>query len=90
MLIQCVVEREGNEHLTRLENRRYQFKRNDNGNMVCEVSNKEHIKWMLSSSSYREYLPPEEKKGNEPEMPPEETEVPKGETEAKKAKKRVR
>jgi len=27
--------------------------------MVCDVHNQEHIRWMLRSSSYREYAPPE-------------------------------
>jgi len=59
MLIQLLIEREGCTHITRLENIRYKFQRNEQGDMVCEVTNREHIRWMLMSSSYQEYVPPE-------------------------------
>ncbi len=58
MLIQCLIEREGDTHTTRLENTRYRFRRNDHGDMVCDVHNQEHINWMLKSASYQEYVPP--------------------------------
>jgi len=57
MLIQCLIEREGDTHTVRLEGRRYKFERNEHGAMVCDVHNQEHIRWMLMSSSYREYKP---------------------------------
>ncbi len=57
MLIQCLIEREGDTHITRLENVRYKFQRNEQGDMVCDVHNKEHINWMLKSASYQEYVP---------------------------------
>jgi hypothetical protein len=60
MIIECVVPREGNEHLVKIENYRHKFKRNEHGAMVCLIHNEEHLKWMLSSSSYREYVPPKE------------------------------
>jgi len=59
MLIQCLIEREGDTHTVRLEGRRYKFERNEHRAMVCEVNNKEHIRWMLMSASYREYPPDE-------------------------------
>jgi len=59
MLIQLLIEREGDTHIARLENVRYKFKRNEHGDMVCDVNNKEHILWMLMSASYREYAPRE-------------------------------
>jgi len=57
MLIQCLIEREGDTHVIRLENIRHEFTRNERGDVVCEVHNQEHIRWMLKSSSYREYAP---------------------------------
>lgn len=57
MLIQCLIEREGDTHIVRLENVRYKFQRNERGDLVCDVHNQEHIRWMLMSSSYREYAP---------------------------------
>jgi len=59
MLIQCLIEREGDTQITKLEGRHYKFARNEQGAMVCDVHNQEHIRWMLRSSSYREYAPPE-------------------------------
>jgi hypothetical protein len=59
MLIQCLVNREGDSQIVKLEGRRYKFARNEQGDMVCEVHNQEHIRWMLKSASYQEYLPPQ-------------------------------
>jgi len=55
MLIQLLIEREGDTHITKLENIRYTFKRNEQRDMVCEIANKEHLVWMLGTTSYRQY-----------------------------------
>jgi len=66
MLIQCLIEREGDTHIVRLENIRYKFQRNERGDMVFEVTNKEHLVWMLGSTSYRKYQPADV--GESPEL----------------------
>ena len=58
MLIQLLVEREGDEHVLRVEGVRHTFRRNGYGHLVTEVTNPEHIKWMMRSTSYQVYSPP--------------------------------
>jgi len=67
MLMELLVQREGDTHVARLENIRYRFTRNEQGVMVCEVNNGEHVRWMLKSSSYRAYVPGEVKTEQAPE-----------------------
>ena len=58
MQIRCLVEREGNRHVLRVEGIPYTFERNERGHLVTEVTNYEHIKWMMRSSSYAAYREP--------------------------------
>lgn len=58
MKIRCLVEREGNRHVLRVEGIPYTFERNEHGHLIAEVHNAEHIKWMMRSTSYQTYSPP--------------------------------
>ena len=58
MKIRCLVEREGNRHVLRVEGIPYTFERNEHGHLIAEVHNAEHIRWMMRSTSYQAYSPP--------------------------------
>ena len=58
MKIRCLVEREGNRHVLRVEGIPYTFERNEHGHLIAEVNNEEHIRWMMRSTSYQAYSPP--------------------------------
>ena len=58
MQIRCLVEREGNRHVLRVEGIPYTFERNEHGHLITDVTNGEHIHWMMRSTSYQAYAPP--------------------------------
>lgn len=60
MLIQLLVEREGDEHVLKVEGVRHTFRRNGHGHLVAEVTNPEYIRWMIQrgGSSYCVYQEP--------------------------------
>jgi len=86
MLIQCLIEREGDTQITKLEGRHYKFARNEQGAMVCDVHNQEHIRWMLMSSSYREYKP---EIGESPELKTSLADLAANKTESPKSKRKA-
>jgi len=86
MLIQCLIEREGDTHIVRLEKIRYKFQRNECGDMVCEVTNKEHLVWMLGATSYRQY---QSATGQSPELKASLAELAADKKEPGKAKRKA-
>ncbi len=61
MQVQLLVERDQNECIVRLAGRAYQFKRNEHGHLVSQITDEEHIKWAADpthNTSFKLYSEP--------------------------------
>ncbi|MFZ4436808.1 MAG: hypothetical protein ACOYOS_00110 [Syntrophales bacterium] len=62
MQVQLLVERDQNECIVKLAGRSYRFKRNENGHLVSDITDLDHIKWVsdpMHNTSFRLYSVPE-------------------------------
>lgn len=56
MLIECLIEREGYTDVT-LQRSKYEFKRNEHGDQVCDVLSASHSEYLLKLPDFRIYAP---------------------------------
>ena len=64
MQVQLLVERDQNECIVNLAGTAYKFKRNDQGHLVSDITDHEHIKRILDPShntAFKEYIVPKKK-----------------------------
>ena len=61
MFIECLIQREGNTHLT-IAGFDYVFVKNEQGRSVCQVHSSAHQDHLLSLKDFIPYEPPEEPK----------------------------
>ena len=58
MQVQLLVERDQNECIVNLAGTAYEFKRNDHGQLVSDITDQEHIKWVTDpfhNTAFKEY-----------------------------------
>lgn len=64
MQVRLLVERDQDECFVKLAGTTYKFKRNEHGQLVADISDQEHIKWVSDpthNTSFKLYSPPKEK-----------------------------
>jgi hypothetical protein len=64
MQVQLFVERDQNECIVNLAGTAYKFKRNEHGHLVSEITDQEHIKWVMDpyrNTAFKAYSAPKNK-----------------------------
>jgi hypothetical protein len=57
MLIECTIERDGYTVVS-VQRSKYEFKRNEHGEQVCDVISGSHSDYLLKLDDFRKYVPP--------------------------------